>query len=132
MSLPDLDLIVIHSFALTNQNDTFCTLFTIVVLIPIRLEGPLFSTPEIHKAIKAAAESGNWIPTKHAQERMVQRGFSAVDVEGALRGGVHDSSLDELKNNVWRYRIRGQTMEGKVIQLAIIIDSPVVVVTVIG
>lgn len=92
----------------------------------------MFSTPEIHKAIKAAAESGDWVPTKHAQERMVQRGFSALDVERVLRGGVHDSSKDELKNDIWRYRIRGQTTDGKAIQLAVIINSPIVVATVIG
>jgi hypothetical protein len=103
-----------------------------MVFLPIELEGPLLSTPEIHLVIKAAAASGNWVPTKHAQERMIQRGFSALDVERALRGGAHDPSLDELKKGIWRYRIRGQTMDGKTIQLAVIIDSPVVVVTVIG
>ncbi len=92
----------------------------------------MLSTPEIHKAIKAAAMTGKWIPTMHAQERMIERGFAAIDVEQALRGGAHDSSLDEFKNAVWRYRIRGRTFDGRVIQLAVIIDSPVVVVTVIG
>ena len=92
----------------------------------------MLSTPEIHKAIKAAAKTGNWIPSKHTQVRMVERGFTANDVQGALRGGAHDSSLDEYMNDVWRYRIRGRTIDGRVIQLAVIIDKPVVVVTVIG
>jgi len=115
------------------MNVNFCTLFTFMVFIPIQWEGLiLLSTPEIQKAIKAAAKSGNWVPTKHAQERMVQRGLSAPDVERALRGGAHDPIMDELKNGNWRYRIRGQTIDGKPIQLAVIIGSPLVVVTVIG
>jgi len=41
----------------------------------------LLSTPEVHKAIKEAAKSGNWIPAKHAQQRMIQRGFTSKDVD---------------------------------------------------
>jgi len=47
-------------------------------------------------------------------------------------GGAHNPRLDELKDGVWRYRIRGNATDGRELQIAVIIDSPVVVVTVIS
>ena len=92
----------------------------------------MLSTPEVQKSLKSVAKTGNWFVTKHAQERMLQRGFTAPDIERALRSGVHCPTLDELKDCVWRYRILSRLACGREIQLAVIIEDAVVVVTVIG
>ena len=92
----------------------------------------LLSSPEIHRAIKAAAAFRSWIPSKHAQQRMIERGFTAPDVECVLRQGVHCPYLDELVRGEWRYRICGRSTDGRTMHLAVVIDQSVIVVTVIG
>ena len=100
--------------------------------MPHRWAGLTLSTVELKRRLRQAVEADSFVIVQHALDRMAERGFITADVRRALRSGTHDPSKDAVVGGAWRYRIRGKTIDGRVIGLAVEVEGIVIVVTVIG
>jgi hypothetical protein len=70
-----------------------------------------FSNEAAAKRIRTLWREGSvtWLP--HAEERLFERGLNILDVEHLVRyGRVVENSRP---GGVWRYKIKGRTVEGK-------------------
>jgi hypothetical protein len=79
---------------------------------------------EAQKAVRGYVAAGRWVVSPHAQERMRQRHVRYVDVRNAL---VHARSCSAEGR---RWRVDGPDMDGDPLQLVVVIDDGLVVVTV--
>ncbi len=87
-------------------------------------------TFEIHRLIRLASRQGFRLSV-HARKRMDERGYVPDDVRCCLGTGIHNPLKDEWKGHTWRYRIFGKSVDGHDMELAVAIESDVIVVTVI-
>lgn len=96
-------------------------------------------TPKIPKArllaaVRKAATEGSIFYSVHALERLEERGIITLEVRYVLKTGRHEHVKDEYKveHNAWNYAIRGKTLDGRDLRIAVAIDSEgVLVVTAI-
>ncbi len=92
------------------------------------------STEEAQKIIKEIATGGILIFSRHAKEKMIERGYTSHDVEHILKFG--EIVKKEFKNNTqsWTYKISGADLEGDEgsVVVAIIKRMSAVVITVLG
>ena len=89
-------------------------------------------TVDLKRRLRQAAEADSFVIIQHALDRMAERGFITADVRRVLRSGVHDPSKDAVVGGILRYRVRGKTIDGRDIGLAVEVEGMVIVVTVIG
>ncbi len=89
-------------------------------------------TVELKRRLRQAAEADSFVIIQHALDRMAERGFITADARRVLRSGVHDPSKDAVVGGKLRYRVRGKTIDGRDIGLAVEVEGMVIVVTVIG
>ena len=91
--------------------------------------------PNVIKDVILAYESGNLIPTAHAQEQMIKRDVQMSDIEEMVYSAHREEDKDSLRNdnNGWKYSLRGfNKNKDKDIRIIIFFnDSEVVIVTVI-
>ena len=87
-----------------------------------------------HKIIREIVSGGTLILSRHAKERMKERGYSTHDVETILlHGEIIKKELNSKTNN-WVYTINGSTLDGDdgSVVIAIIKRMSSIVVTVLG
>lgn len=78
-------------------------------VLPFDPDRPL-SYERAAQRIKTLWKSGNYRFTKHAQQRLLQRGFSDADIRHLINyGRVTEHSRPA---GAWRYRLSGQTVDG--------------------
>ncbi len=84
--------------------------------------------------IRDIAASGMLISSKHAKERMVERGYTMSDVQYILMYGEIVRKEFKEENNNWAYTIHGADLEGDEggVITAIISPSKCVVITVLS
>lgn len=84
--------------------------------------------------IVVKAKRGEFIILPHAIERRHQRNISISDIIQVLTTGWHESRKDEYKEEFksWNYSIRGKTIDGKQLRIAVSFDeNNMLVITVI-
>lgn len=87
----------------------------------------------INKA-KAAIESGNYIYTDHAQERLQQREVTRLEVKQIIKNGHHEKAKDQFDEtfNEWNYAIKGKTVDQRKLRVVISFDKEgMLIITVI-
>lgn len=57
---------------------------------------------------------GVWMETKHAQERMIERGITRMEIRHVLANGWREKRKDTYREdmNDWNYAVRGKTLDG--------------------
>lgn len=83
----------------------------------------------------ACMESGRERYTKHADQRMRERNITRLEVREVLISGCREKRKDEFKEqyNSWNYSIKGSTIDGKILRIAISFDSnDMLIITVIN
>jgi len=90
--------------------------------------------PDVLKKIKACLGTGRYYDTSHAVLRKRQRKISLTHVLYVLSHGYHEKKKDEYKSeyNDWTYAIRGLTIDGNDIRIAVAFDEDdMLIITVI-
>ncbi len=90
--------------------------------------------PEVLKKARECLDSGRYQDTSHAMQRKLQRKISLPHVLYVIRNGYHEKRKDEykLEYNDWTYAIRGRTIDGQDIRIAIAFDKDgMLIITVI-
>jgi len=91
--------------------------------------------PDVLKKVRECLEVGRYYDTSHAMQRKVQRKISLPYVLHVLKNGYHEKKKDEYKPeyNDWNYSIRGSTIDGKDIRIAVAFDEDdMLIITVIA
>jgi len=84
--------------------------------------------------VREIVENGVLILSRHARDRMKERGYSIQDLQFILtHGKVQASSFDELTGN-WKYRFHGDDLDGGTgtVIVAIALQHKAVVITVLA
>lgn len=71
------------------------------------MEGEPFGEVEARQLIRFIADNGDVLMSRHARERMEERGLTRGDLDRVLCGGWVD--LVEEQNGSWRYRVTTHT-----------------------
>ncbi|MCK9362115.1 MAG: DUF4258 domain-containing protein [Syntrophales bacterium] len=90
------------------------------------------SEEELKKIILEIFDHGSVIPSKHARERMRERGYSMADVRNILKHGALKKI--EFIMNSHCYHLYGEDLEGHpgAVVTALISNLKIVIVTVMG
>lgn len=86
------------------------------------------------KRAEECIEANRYFDTSHALLRKRQRRISLTDVLYVLRHGYHEKRKDQYKpeHKDWNYSIRGLTLDGRDIRIAIAFDEDgMLIITVI-
>ena len=89
---------------------------------------------DILKKARECVEKGRYYDTSHAMLRKLQRQISLTHVLYVLRNGYHEKQKDQYKPEYgdWTYSIRGKSIDGKDIRIAIAFDeNDMLIITVI-
>lgn len=84
--------------------------------------------------IKKALDSGNYLESKHAVERALERNIIATEYEYVLKTGWHESKKDtfDFLYNTWNYSVRGKTIDKRELRVIISFDeNDLLIITVI-
>jgi hypothetical protein len=84
--------------------------------------------------VRDIVENGTLIISRHAKERMFERGYTTQDVEFILtHGKIQSSEFDKLTGN-WKYRFHGDDLDGGTgtVIVAIVRQMSSIVITVLG
>ena len=83
--------------------------------------------------IKSFIEEGKLFDTRHSTDRKSLRKVEKYEAEYVVLNGYHEKRKDEFKEEYgsWNYAIRGKTLDGKELRVAIYFDDGVHIATVI-
>ena len=84
--------------------------------------------------VKDSLQSGEYVFTGHAAERLQQREVSRLEVKQALTSGFHEKKKDMYDDNYkcWNYSIRGKTVDNRDLRIIVSFDSDgMLIITVI-
>jgi hypothetical protein len=90
---------------------------------------------DVIKKVKECLDLGRYCDTSHAVQRKQQRKISLPHVLYVLRNGYHEKRKDQYKPEFkdWNYSIRGLTVDGKDIRIAVAFDQDdMLIITVIS
>lgn len=92
------------------------------------------SNSNAHKIIREIVTGGTIIISSHAKERMIERKYTAHDVEYILLNGEITKKEFNTKAQNWAYTIKGKDMEGDDagVVAAIVRGMSAVVITVLS
>lgn len=90
---------------------------------------------DVLDVVRKCADANRVQPSKHAEQRMAQRGVTLPEVLHVLRTGWHEKSKDTYNDRFddWDYAIRSLTEDERDLRIAIAVEETplVVVITVI-
>lgn len=89
---------------------------------------------DVLKKVRECIGNGRYYDTSHAALRKSQRQISLTHVLYVLRHGYHEKRKDQYKLEYcdWTYSIRGSSIDGKDIRIAIAFDEDdMLIITVI-
>lgn len=73
--------------------------------------------PRVLDMMRANVCTWDYVMTLHAEEEMMNDGLSIFDVEqGILTGEILERQRDRATSE-WKYRVRGKTADGEVIEV---------------
>jgi hypothetical protein len=91
-------------------------------------------TTNVLQRVKECIDLGRYYDTRHGGERKIFRSIALPDVLYILKNGFHEKKKDEFKpeHNDWNYAIRGKTVDGRDIRIAVAVDeNNMLIITVI-
>jgi hypothetical protein len=91
-------------------------------------------TANVLQRIRECLDLGCYYDTSHASERKTLRNITLPHVLYVLKNGYHEKKKDEYKPeyNDWTYAIRGRTIDGRDIRIAVAFDEKnMLIITVI-
>jgi hypothetical protein len=83
----------------------------------------------VSKRLKKLLAKGDYEIKPHARQRMLERGYEIGDVVNVLRLGIIVNH--QFEKGAWRWKVRGQTVDGHKAQCIVEIDGILIVVTVV-
>lgn len=89
--------------------------------------------PDLLAAVHTALKDSSYILTEHARQRLKERSIALPELLHALETGHHERAKDEFVEHfqAWNYSIRGKTLEGRQLRVAVAFDPNLMVITVI-
>ncbi|MFC1611550.1 DUF4258 domain-containing protein [Myxococcota bacterium] len=71
-------------------------------------------------------DEGTYLDTRHASQRKEERAIPLLEIIYVLKNGYHEKRKDEFKPefNDWNYAIRGKTVDGRALRVAIAFVEP--------
>jgi hypothetical protein len=91
--------------------------------------------PDVMKKARECVLTGRFYDTSHAIQRKLQRQICLTHVLYVIKNGYHEKRKDEFKPefNDWNYSIRGCSIDGRDIRIAVAFDSnDMLIITVIA
>jgi hypothetical protein len=82
------------------------------------------------QTITAAVANGLILYSKHANQRMLERGIIKPEVELILTKGHHEAKKDQFNEEFqsWDYAIKGKTVDGRTLRIVIGLAEPNILV----
>ncbi len=78
------------------------------------------SRSEAGDLARQCVENGFVVITRHAKQRLIERGFTTLDVERVLaKGCVYKAPEFDIKFREWKYRLEGKTVDDEELILVI-------------
>lgn len=80
---------------------------------------------DVLKKIRACIEQGKYQFSKHALDRVVERGIDIQTTKNVLLNGYEEKRKTKFdkENNKWKYAIRGTTIDGLPVRIIVAIDE---------
>ena len=93
---------------------------------------PSLKTNELLGKIIQHLQEGSYIVSMHALERQNQRLVDLKSVLYVLKNGIHekDKDLFDVKRQMWKYAIRGKTLDGINLRIIVAFEKEMVIITV--
>lgn len=78
------------------------------------------------QTISSAVAGGLVMYSKHANERMLERGIIKPEVELILTSGHHEAKKDQFNEEFqsWDYAIKGKTVDGRLLRIVVALVEP--------
>ncbi len=96
---------------------------------PVKLENVL-------ELAKSLIETGNYLPTFHAECRQFERDITLLDALYVIKNGYREPKYDQFKEEwqAWNYAIRGTTLQNDTVRVIISFDdeTKLLIITVIN
>ena len=88
---------------------------------------------ELLERVRQVVESGDYLDTRHAEERRSQRGISRLEMESVLTTGRHEKAKDQFQEayEAWNYAIRGRTIDKRDLRVVVSFEEKMLVITAI-
>jgi len=88
---------------------------------------------ELLERVRQAIESGDYLDTRHAQDRRSQREISRLEMESVLKTGRHEKAKDQFHEayEAWNYAIRGKTIDKRDLRVVVSFEEKMLVITAI-
>ena len=76
--------------------------------------------------VRQHVDNGTYLDTRHASQRKDERAISLLEIVHVLKGGYHEKRKDQFKPefNDWNYAIRGKTVDGRALRIAVAFAVP--------
>ena len=89
------------------------------------MKRPIKATNILYK-ISMSVTDGLVLYSKHANERMLERGIIKPEVEYVLTHGHHEAKKDQfnVEYSSWDYAIKGKTVDGRALRVVIALVEP--------
>lgn len=80
---------------------------------------------DIVALVKKCVTSGRFYDTRHATNRKGERAITLLEIQHVFENGFHEKKKDEFKPefNAWNYAIRGKTVDGRSLRVAVSFES---------
>lgn len=90
-------------------------------------------TCQLLERVRQVVESGDYLDTRHAEERRSQRGISRLEMESVLTTGRHEKAKDQFQEayEAWNYAIRGRTIDKRDLRVVVSFEEKMLVITAI-
>ena len=81
--------------------------------------------PDLMALILKCIEDGNYLDTRHAEERQGERSINRLEVVYVLKNGHHEKRKDKFEEqfNAWNYAIRGKTLDKRDLRIVVSFDE---------
>jgi hypothetical protein len=102
-------------------------------LITIRANGYALKTAELLQKVREHIQKGRYIVSMHALQRQNQRLIDLKNVLYVLKNGNHEAEKDlfDIKRQMWKYAIRGKTIDGINLRVIVSLAEEMIIITVV-
>lgn len=90
-------------------------------------------TNELLRKIKEHVQKGTYIVSAHALQRQNQRLVNLQHVLYVLKNGNREEKkeLFDVKRQMWKYAIRGKTIDGVNLRVIVVFEEEMIIITVV-